>query len=397
MLTKVKIGALSAAVAQASHTLDSRAASIGSYLHLIARGPKGDQEGRLYVYSSNLGMARTLLKLPAEVTKDGIALIPPKLLQAIIGTLPAGDDIELGLSPSGAKLQVKYESIKSEIAVHADSQKNTEVLSTIPFNAKPNTSVSSEALVDIINRTLFCTATGANAATEGPWLSSVLLEVGDSAVVGTATNKIIAGKAFVHDGLVTSKMSVGIHREALVALKTILSKRKDNEEVTITSVNSSEGVSNEILFRFSDTILGVRQLAKAYPAVVAKIFTVPNNYKLATLNRGVLLASLGRLGSFAEKGSFTVSFAGSKATLVTKGYSSTFQEQIAKQEESEGTVTIGLGISDVVSVLTVMKSEDVVLRYINDEAHVHFQEGDSEFRYVLSPVQITWGAKGKAA
>jgi DNA polymerase III sliding clamp (beta) subunit (PCNA family) len=335
--------------------------------------------------------------LPANVIKEGEALILPKLLQAILSTLPEDEDIELGMSASGAKLQVKYGSIKSEIAVHADGQKGSEILKTIPFNAKSSTSISAATLVDIINRTLFCTATGSAAISEGPWLSSVSVETGDGVVLGTATNKIIAGRAEVPDGLVTSGYSVGVHRDALIALKALLSKR-EKEEVTITNASSTGNSStNEVLFRFSDVILGVRQLSTLYPKAVDKIFTTPSNFNRATINRKLLLSCLGRLGAFAEKNALSITLSTDKVTLYTKGYNSIFQEQVGKTEKTDGSVTIGLGIADLTNVLSAMESEDVVLHYKSDNDHVHFQEGESNFKYVLSPVAVAWATKVKAA
>jgi len=170
MQAKIKIGDLREAITQASYTLDSKASSVGSWMYLIAMAATEKDESRMYVYTSNLGMARTLLKIPADVIKSGYALIVPRLLGQTIGNLPAEEEIEIGLSASGAKLQVKYGTLKSEIAVHADGQKASEVLSSIPFNAKPCFTVSAATLVDLINRTAFCTASGSNAITEGPWL-----------------------------------------------------------------------------------------------------------------------------------------------------------------------------------------------------------------------------------
>lgn len=392
MLTTVKIGALRDAIAQAAHTLDTKASSIGSWLYLIARHKEGEP-GVLYVYSSNLGLARTLLKLPATVKKDGEVIILPKLLQAAMSSLPEDDEIELNLSASGAKLQVKYESIKSEIAVHADSQKASQVLQTIPFNAKPSTSVSAATLVEIINRTLFCTASGTSSISEGPWLASLQLETSDGSLLGIATNRIIAGQAEVHDGVVKVGYSGGIHRDALVALKALLSKRKE-EEVTITNAAVSNA-SNETLFRFSDVILGVRQLSKAYPKQVAAVFQLPSGYNKATINRSVLLSVFGRLSAFAEGAAFTATFAEAKVTLLAKGYNSVFQEQVAKVENNDSPITIGLGVADMLNILMVMKSEDITIFYKSDVDHVHFKEGELNFRYVLSPVQVPWATKGK--
>lgn len=391
MLIKTKIGILREAMTQASYTLDTKASSVGSWLYLIAR------KESLYVYSSNLGLARTLLKIPAVVTKEGEVLILPRLLQSALNSLPVEEDIELGLSASGAKLQVKYGSIKSEIAVHAESEKAREVLQTIPFDAKPSTSISASTLVEVINRTLFCTASGASAISEGPWLSSLCLETGDGIVMGKATNRIIAGKAEIPDGLVTSGFSTAIHRDALIALKAILSKRQ-KEEVTITHATfQNPSSSNEVLFRFSDCILGVRQLASAYPKAVEKIFTTPSDFNTATVNRIILLHAFSRLKAFAEKSTFTFTFAGEKVTLTSKGFDSIFQEQVAKTEKTEGTITVGLGLNDVMTILMAMQSEEVVIRYKTDGDHIHFQEGESKFFYVLSPVVVAWQNKGKAA
>lgn len=389
MFTKVKIGVLASALAQASYTLDSKAGSLGSFITLIARATKGDQEARMYVYSTNMGLARTLLKIPADVTKDGIAVVSAKLLRSLITTLPPDDDIELTLSPSGARLQVKYEQIKSEIAVHADSQKMSEVLSTIPFNAKSDVTVSAAVLVDIITRTLFCTASSTMAISEGPWLSNVLLEAGDGSLIGTATNRIIAGKAEVHDGLVTSGFSGGCHRDALIALKAILSKR-ETEEVTITRAIAKDNTANELLFRFSDAVLGVRQLSKPYPKAVEKIFTIPGSFSTATVDRRSLVSVFSRLSAFSEAGSFTLSFVADKVRLTAKGYNSQFEEVVPKTEKTDGTITVGLATNDMISILQAMRGDTVVLRYGTADDHVHIQEGDSPFRYVLSPVQVPW-------
>lgn len=394
MQLKVKIKELREAISQASYTLDSKASSVGSWMYLIAMAATEKDESRMYVYTSNLGMARTLLKIPADVIKSGYALIVPRLLGQIISNLPAEEEIEMGLSASGAKLQVKYGTLKSEIPVHADGQKASEVLSSIPFNAKPCFTVSAATLVDLINRTVFCTASGSNAITEGPWLSSVLLETSNGTLVGTATNRIIAGQCEVHDPLVNGIFSGAVHKDALGALKAILSRKKE-EEVTVTNATSNTGATNEILFRFSDAILGIRQLAKPYPKAVAKIFTVPGEHRAATINRAQLINVLARLSAFAEKGTLSLTFSGSTVVCATRGYGGAFQESVAKTEKPEGSVTVGLGLSDVSNVLSVMKSEDVVFRYGSDVDHIHVQEGESNFRYVLSPAEIEWGSKKK--
>lgn len=396
MLIKSNIKELRDAISQTSYTLDSKAASIGSWLYLMARPGAEGETGKLYVYSSNLGLARTLLKIPAEVSKGGEAIIQPKLLQSILANLPEEDTIELGLSASGAKLQVKYGAIKSELAVHTDSKKANEVLQTIPFNAKPSFVISASTLVDIIKRTIFCAASSQAAISEGPWMSSVYLATSDNTIVGTATNRVIAGKAELNDQLVTGGYSMGIHRDALGALKALLSKR-EKEEVTITNAKDSTGStsipSNEVLFRFSDVILGVRQLATGYPSLVEKIFKTPSEFLRATINRKLLLNTFSRLGPFAEKNYFTLSFSDQKITLYTKGYNSIFQEQVAKKETNEKSVTIGLGIVDFTNILSAMSSEEVVLYYKSNGDHIHIQEGDLNFKYVLSPVAVDWESK----
>ena len=64
MQIKVNIKVLREGIAQASHTLDTKASSIGSWLHFIAKGTD-----TLYLYSNNMGTARTLLNIKAEVVK----------------------------------------------------------------------------------------------------------------------------------------------------------------------------------------------------------------------------------------------------------------------------------------------------------------------------------------
>jgi DNA polymerase III sliding clamp (beta) subunit (PCNA family) len=400
MLIKVNIKDLREGIQQASYTLDPRAGGPGSNLYMVAKQakPSGQVVGQedkscLYLYSTNLGLARTLLKIPAEVTKPGATLIPPKLLQSILQSLPGEESIKLGLSPSGSRLSVEYGTIQSQIAVHADGSKAAEVLQAFPFNAKPLTTVSAASLVDIVTRVLFCTAGGTTSISEGPWLASILLETGDGSIMGTGTNRIIAGQAEVHDQLVKGGFSGAIHRDALTALKAILAKKKE-EEVTITNV-TADNTANEILFRFSDVILGIRQLAKGYPKAVAKVFSVPNIFHKATVNRKALLGIFGRLSAFAEKNAFSISFAKDTALVVTKGFNSTFEERVAITGKDLKEATIGLGIADTINVLSVMASEDVVIHYGTDTDHVHFQEGDANFHYVLSPAQVSWLEKKK--
>lgn len=400
MLATVKIGDLREAIIQASHTLDTKTSSMGSWLYLFARqgkpSPAGEDKSALYVYTSNLGLARTMLKIPATVQKEGEVLIPPKLIQSILFGLPAEENIDFGMSPSGAKLQVKYGSLKSEIGIHADSQKAVEVLKTVPFNAQSSFTVSAATLVSLLNHTLFCTASGAAAVAEGVWLSSVHLQTRDGFVLAEATDKVIGGRAEIPDGLVVGDYSFGIHRDALIALKAVLSKR-ETEEVSVINAPSVQGSSGEVLFRFSDVILGAGQLSQAYPKAVANIFRVPEGFATATINREVLLGCLGRLSAFAEKSSFSLTFATDKATAATRGFNSIIQEQLAKDEKSEGSVTLGLGIANVTNVISAMCSEKVVLRYKTSNDHIFAQEGDAEFKYVLSPVALAWVKEKKAA
>jgi DNA polymerase III sliding clamp (beta) subunit (PCNA family) len=128
---------------------------------------------------------------------------------------------------------------------------------------------------------------------------------------------------------------------------------------------------------------------------VEKIFLCPAEYNHATVNRKLLLGVFSRLSAFAEKQSFTITFSAKEVTLYTKGFSSIFTEQVAKQEKTEGSVTIGLGISDFTNALSAMGSEEVVIHYKTDAGHVHLQEGESNFKYVLSPVVVPWASKAK--
>src|SRR5260370_35453804 len=102
--------------------------------------------------------------------------------------------------------------------------------------------------------------------------------------VAKATNRIIAGQAEVLDGSIKAGYAGGVHRNAFPALKALLAKRKE-EEVTITNVSTVGGQPNETLFRFSDVILGVRQLSKPYPSAVLKVFNTPGSFRSARVNR----------------------------------------------------------------------------------------------------------------
>src|SRR5208282_4523136 len=184
------------------------------------------------------------------------------------------------------------------------------------------------------------------AVAEGVWLSTIHLQTRDGSVLAEATDKVMGGRAEIPDGLVVGDYSFGIHRDALIALKAVLSKR-ETEEVSVINAPSVQGSSGEVLFRFSDVILGAGQLSQAYPKAVANIFRVPEGFATATINREVLLGCLGRLSAFAEKSSFSLTFATDKATAATRGFNSIIQEQLAKDEKSEGSVTLGLGIANV--------------------------------------------------
>jgi DNA polymerase III sliding clamp (beta) subunit (PCNA family) len=384
MQIKVNIKVLREGIAQASHTLDTKASSIGSWLHFIAKGTD-----TLYLYSNNMGTARTLLKIKAEVVKEGECLILPKLLQSILVTLPDKDDIELALSASGAKLQVKYESLKSEIAVAADAPKSSEIFKTIPFNAKPNVFISAASLVSLIDRLIFCVASGDNAISEGPWLSSAYLETGDNTILGVATNRIIAGQAEIHDGSSKYGLSSAIHRDALLSLSALLAKR-DKEEVTITNASINDSTPTELLFRFSDVILGVRLLSTPYPVAVKTLFTKSETLKSVEVNREALIDVMSRLKAFAENKTFSLTLSGDKATLMTRGYNSVFQEQIPLGKKIDDSITIGLGIVDVSNSISIMASEDVVIKYKSDSDHIYLQEGESNYKYILSPVALSW-------
>src|SRR5208282_4016248 len=120
MLIKAKIGAVRDALAQASHTLDTKSTSTGSWLFLIARQEK------LFFYSTNMGLARTFIKIPAVVTKEGEARINAKLLQNTLNGLPDDEDVELMLSASGARLQINYGSIQGQISILADGPSAAE-------------------------------------------------------------------------------------------------------------------------------------------------------------------------------------------------------------------------------------------------------------------------------
>lgn len=386
MLTKAKIGAVRDALVQAAHTLDTKSSSIGSWLLLVARKDK------LFFYSTNMGLARTFIKIPAETTKEGEARINAKLLQNTLNGLPDDEDVELMLSASGARLQIRYGSIQGQIAVTADGPTAAEVLKTIPFDAKSSATVSTTALADIVSRVLFCAATNDGAISQGPWLSSILLQVSDDVVLARATNTIIGGEAQVHDGMATGSYTGGLHRGALLALKALLSKRKE-EEVTITNVVAADGQSNETILRFSDTILGVRQLSKPYPKAVSDIFICPEAFKTTKADRKTLLSVFGRLAAYADDNIFTVTLKGDKLILYSRGRGGIFEEQVPLADKVEGTLTVALSTGDFINVLTAMGSEEVTFRFMNEKDPLHMREANENYKYVLSPGTPKWNKK----
>lgn len=400
MQIKVQIGALRDAIAQASHTLDTKVGSTGTWLYLIAQQtvqvPEKPATSKLYLYSSNLGLLRTLSKIEAEVEKQGEAAVSPKLLSSALLGLPAEDQVELSLSPSGSRLQVRYGQVKSDIACLADAPKSSTYMKTIPFSAKPITSIAASSLVDIINRLLFCTASGDNMINEGPWLNSIYLESSEGTIWSMATNRALAGQAIVVDSLIQPGFKAGIHRDAMQALKSLLAKRKQ-EEVTITV--SGEGDGSEVLFRFSDVILGVRLIGKPYPVVYKKVFKVPEKYQTVTVGRKQLSDLLNRLVGYAETDAALITFNGDKIAFVTKGFNSAIQETLVPNAaNTSGTASkIGLSVPGMQTVLVPMVSDTVTIQFAGDNDSVYFIEGpkESEFRYVLSPVTPPWVKGGK--
>lgn len=387
MHIKVNIDVLRDGLSKVLSSLDNKVGSIGNWLFLVAQKEE-TTEGTLFLYTSNMSTVRTLYKVTTKVERAGEVAISPKLLSSILTGLPGEGSIELACD-KGTKVQVKYGKVKSELAILSDATSSKLYLKNLSFNTDPITSISVPVLVESINRTLFCAATGENAISDAS-LSSIYMETEEDMIRSISTNKIMAGKAEILDPLIKNGFKAALHRDGLSILKSLINK--GYETVSIIPI-TEEGIDKEVLFRFDNVILGIRLGGRPYKvAPITNVLNVPEGYQSLSVDRKNLINVIKRLSGFAEQSDFSLSLATDKLTLLTKGHSSIFNEELSTSGEVKGITTIGLNINDIISVLSTMVSENVFIYYKDDTGHFYMIEGteNSPFRYVLSPIRLSW-------
>lgn len=379
MKLSVQIGSLRTAILESALTLDSKA-SLGSWLYLIAKD-------KLTLYSSNLGLLRSINTIDAEITEQGEVAISHKLLIATLMGLPETEKVTLS---SGTKLEVKYGKVKSNIALLPNPPSSKTFLKDFPSDTIEATlELQSITLLDQINKVIFCTADSDNAINDGPWLSSVYLHSAKENMIQlVATNKIIAGQATIQEPNIKAGIKIVAHKDAWVVLRSLAAKRKKDHVSIIVA-------DNEMFFKIGNSILGVRKLGRPYPETVLTILKVPDKFTSVSIDRAAILSILARLSAFAESNTLVLTFGEEVATLYTKGFNSTFEEKVPTDSKIKLEVKIGIGLQDMSNILSSMNGSTVVFKFLTSKDPVYLLEGteDSENKYIMSPISTDWEEK----
>ena len=289
-----------------------------SWMYLEAKNDGSSP--RLFAYATDM-TGRTLVKVPATVTTPGSVLTRPSVLASLISTVPKDDDVDIWTTGTETtELRYKCSAGKGTLALRNGGEETSKSLEALPFKGVPIFEIAASTLIRLIARTEFCTTTGRQ-----PILSAVNFRAVKGGFIGEASDGIIAVFSYAKDDNspvkddATKECAVTVPGSGLIPLTKLLVSHK-GEIVKVIPGRERGEESNNMYFRFSDTIYGTSLLTDKFPSI-DKLFEVAKAIKGPVFKAPLaeVKKAMSRAGLFAESGHVTFDINDSNVRVYAQG------------------------------------------------------------------------------
>lgn len=379
----VTIEALREATQQAGGTIDKSTTTETGWLYLMG---KNGSQNRVYLYSTNMA-SQTLVKIPAKVATEGEVLIRHELLDAFLANLPGGEKVRLSMDRTGNWLEVEFGSSKSRLSVFAGAKSAAGRVKGLPFDSKPQLTVSAERLHSLFQRIQFCAATEVTHP-----LSSVRFFADQGEVNAIACDQVVAGKvSMLDDEMKVSSFELLLPQRSLTPLVRMLSKRKDQRVQVFTRAGTVDPKPVEAFFRFKDVIYGGRLSAMPWSASLGQLFETIKPEHRFEIDRDEFKMILGRAIPFSkEQNRVVLSFDKKKLSVAAQSSLGSFQD-VMSVEGPEAKVRVAMSMAHLSNVVGAFKGTSFSLRTSGEKSAAVLADTEDHLNpavYVISPIAM---------
>jgi DNA polymerase-3 subunit beta len=327
------------------------------------------KDDTLYITASDLETTMTV-SLPLDKAEDpGAVTIPAKIL---IDTLKTFSDIPVQFTINKETLGVEISAGEGKYKL--SGHKSDEFPQAPELEGTTTVAISSELLVNAVNKTLF--ATGNDELR--PVMSGVFLELtpDDITCVATDAHKLVRYRRT--DFNAGESASFIMPKKPLGQLKNILTSVEGDVNIDYNQTNAE--------FTFGNVKMTCRLIDGKYPNYEAVIPT--DNPNKLTVDRESLLNSIRRVAIFANQSTHQVRFKISGKELILSAedidFSNEAKERLTCSYEGED-MEIGFNSRFLQEMLTNIESEEIIIEMSapNRAGILHPLEGENESEDLL--------------
>ena len=218
-------------------------------------------------------------------------------------------------------------------------------------NGENTFSIPSTALLDAINKTIFCTADDELR----PVMNGIFFDLGEDKItlVATDAHRLVR---YVNEGVKGAQaVSFILPKKPAQLLKQVLQKEAEEVKVTFGQKNAK--------FEFGSTIIVCRQIEGRFPNYNAVI--PQNNTNKVLVDRQTIVNACKRVAVFANTGTSLLKLALSENQIKISAQDidfSTSAEEVIPCDYSGMPMAIGFKAPFLIEILSNVASQDVVLQ-----------------------------------
>ncbi len=289
---------------------------------------------------------------PAEVEEDGRVVVPARIFNDVVRSLPKG---ELSLEYSEAEGTVKLTAKESEYRIRAYA---ADEFPQLPhFDAENSFAMSGEVLVDTVEKV----SKSYSRDETRPVLMGILISFEESRVRMVTTDSY---RLSIKESELATTFGGAPPAEAIIPARAMqevgrIFSGSDQENV---EVSISE---NQALFRIGDELLGTRLIDGNFPEYKRLL---PESFEReVAVSREELMATLRRVNLFAQRQTPPVPVSmyfseGAVEVLVKSQEVGEAREKLAAKSESSEEFRISFNPGYLIDGVTAVDTEDVVFR-----------------------------------
>lgn len=311
-------------------------------------------------------------RLEAESNEDFATTLPARKLLDICKALPNDASINMNIEEN----QVTLKSSKSRFTLSSLSAKDFPVIDEI--KASSQFSLPQKELKLLFDKTAFAMA----QQDVRYYLNGMLLEINKNGIRLVATDgHRLALSEYNEDLDLSSDKQLIIPRKGVLELSRLLNNSDDSANVILSQ--------NHIRVETSEIVFTSKLIDGKFPDY-NRVIPLDGN-KLLRVNRELLKQSLHRISILSNE-----KYRGIRLTLDKNNL--LIQANNPDQEEAEEEVTvdydemqieIGFNVTYLLDVLSVLDSEDVVVKLKDSNSSCIITSSETElFRYVVMPMRL---------